>query len=101
MAATFGSGSWSWSAPLRDAAVGPLPDPTSILVSVSADGWQVSGDGVTATPTDGGLMAISATGADQWELQRPTAWLRWLVQLAQAAVVAAGISLARSEDVAR
>ncbi len=96
--AEFGSGSWKWTAPRPGPDDEALPEPASILVSVTGDDWTVSGDGVTAVPTDGGLLAVTANGATQWSVQRPTAWLRWLILLFEAALVAVGIALARSED---
>ncbi len=105
--ADFDAGSWSWTAP----RLGPddestLRDPESILVSVTADGWSVSGKtsaggDVTATPTEGGLLSVTPGGSTKWSVQRPVSWLRWLMLLGQAALVAAGAAVARSEDPAR
>ncbi len=101
LAADFGSGSWRWTAPQLGPDDEALPVPASVLVAVTADGWNVSGEGVTAKPTDGGLVAVTAGDAGQWSLYRPTAWLRWLLLIAEAILVAVGVALARSEDPAR
>ncbi len=97
-----GSGSWTWTAPPPDPETdGTLPDPASVLIAVTGDGWKVSGEGVTASPTEGGLLALYPNGTAAWSVERPTPLLRWLMLVGQAILVAVGIAVARSEDPVR
>ena len=100
LAAERGSGSWEWTRPRLDPDAEPgLPDPESVLIAVTGKDWTVSGDGVRAAPTRGGLLAVLPGNAGSWSVQRPIAWMRWLLLVGQAALIAAGVAAARSEDV--
>ncbi len=90
-------GQWSWRVPATDDT--EVPDPVGVLVSVTGDGWVSDTEGVTVTPTAGGLLSLSPGGATEWSIHRPTPWLRWIVLVGQAVLVAAGVAVARSEDV--
>ncbi len=98
MRAEFGPGEWSVSetAPRPDGS--RPPQPVSVLVSVTGDGWVSATDGVTASPTLGGLLVVDPDEVTDWTIRRPTPWLRWLVLVAQAGLVGLGIAIARSED---
>lgn len=99
LAAEHGSGSWEWTRPRLEPDAEPgLPDPASVLVAVTGEGWTVDGDGVQAAPTAGGLLAVTPGSADSWSVARPIAWARWLTLVGQAALIAAGVAVARSED---
>ncbi len=94
----FAPGEWSVSASAPRPDGSRPPQPVSVLVAVTGDGWVSATDGVTVAPTAGGLLAVDPGEITEWGVRRPTPWLRWLGLVAQAGVVGVGIAIARSED---
>jgi hypothetical protein len=99
--ADAGPGSWSWRERTQAPDEPAFVPPRSVLVSSTAGGWTSATPGVSVEPTEGGLLAVIPGDASAWSIERSTPWLRWVALLGQAVVIAAGVAVARSEDVDR
>lgn len=83
------------SAPNQWGGLSIAADGSTVLLAVTADGWKGGSDAIDVRPGFGGLAVASASADGPLVIERPTPGGRWLGLVAQAAIVGAGINLAR------